>query len=116
MAIPVEVTIRHGSTDPMDFQLKSDSNPIDLTGAQKVELWLKPSGAGVVKYATTDVPAKLAVTDAANGKVRFSPAAPDLDSAKSPYTGHFWITDAGGNLSSVPDGSEFYILVRPELA
>jgi hypothetical protein len=115
------VTVRAGSEDPLDFTLRSDSDgdgfadaPIDLMGSQRVTLFLRREDGIVIAFATTDPSPMLAVTDAAAGQLRLSPTEGTWANGDSFYVGYFLIIDGIGKDIPVPEGEEFYIIVRDQ--
>ncbi|HHT9120343.1 MAG TPA: BppU family phage baseplate upper protein [Candidatus Hypogeohydataceae bacterium YC41] len=106
------LTIRATSQAPIDFQLLDGGNPIDLTGFT-VELRLSDNTGATKSFNTTDSPAKLAVVDAVNGKLRLFPDTPDFASATI-YYGFFWIIDGSGKRHAVSENENFSITVIPD--
>jgi hypothetical protein len=88
-----------GWTGPLDFTLKADNVPVDLTG-MTVELIL--SGRDSVAINTTG---DVTVPTPAVGLVRYSPDAADITVAKSPLNAHWKVTDGGGNVVFFPNGA-----------
>jgi hypothetical protein len=115
------LTVRAGSEDPLDFTLRYDSDgdgiadaPIDLMGSQRVTLFLKREDGTVISFTTTDPAPILAVTDAAAGQLKLSPAESTWANGDSFYAGYFLIIDGIGKDIPVPEGEEFYIIVRDQ--
>lgn len=89
-----------GVTAPQRFQLLERGAPLNLGGFVEVTLNI------VNRLGTAiDTAGMLAVTDAANGIITFTPgSATLLVPANSPYHARFVLTDATGGISYVPDG------------
>jgi hypothetical protein len=102
----VEVTT--GWTAPLDFRLSAGTpfipTPFDPTG-MTVALILRDANG-------TQLP-NIAISLNADGSVRYSPAASDLDGAKSPYSAHWKVTDAAGEVAFFPSGAPTAWVVRP---
>jgi len=92
------ISVTEGWTGPLDFILQSDGAAQDLTG---MTVTLVLTGVdGTIATTTGNV----SVTDAAAGKVRYSPDATDLLSAKQPYRGRWKVTDGAGKIVFFPNG------------
>ncbi len=109
-------TVRAGSTEPIEFELSGDGVAVSLLGVTLVELRLKNGSTGAVtSFLSTAGSPKVVVTDAANGKVTFYPAAAsgdtqaDLVLSAGHYNAFFWVTDAAGKKISFPTAANFVI-------
>jgi hypothetical protein len=116
-----QIIVRAGSEDPIDFTLHYDSDgdgeidlPVDLTAVQRVTLFLKREDGTVMAFATNDAQPMLVITDAAVGQLRFSPGESTWANGDSFYGGYFLIIDVIGKDIPVPEGEEFYIIVRDQ--
>jgi hypothetical protein len=89
----------HGQTGGEDFFLKDDGVAVDLTN-KTVTLVLKDRNGNLIAHAGTVA----VVSPATAGRVKFTPAAADLDSTKSPYLARFKVTS----------GSEFWFYPSEE--
>jgi hypothetical protein len=102
------ISLVTGWTEDIDYVLKTRA--VDETVATAVDV----SGMDVAIQARDQhgniIPlnGELTVTDAANGKVRFVPAAADINRATaSTYYVRWKVTDGGGNISYFPhEGAE----------
>lgn len=97
-----------GQTGPVDKQLKVDGVALNLTGFT-VALVLKTRAAVAVNTA-----GKVAVFDAAAGKVRYNPGATDLTAANSPYRAHWQVTDGVSKVHFFPSGEAEIWTVHPQ--
>src|SRR3989304_6350691 len=104
-------TVRAGSTEPIEFELSGDGVPVSLDGVTSVEMRLKNGTTGLTtSFLSTAQTPKVVVTDAANGRVTFYPAAAvgqtpaDLVLSAGHYQAFFWVTDAAGGVWSDPSG------------
>ena len=79
-----------GTTEPQVFTFRADGVVVNLTGVTSVELVLVGRDGVAV-----DTSADVAVTDAPNGKVAYTPDPADLLAAMSPYSLHFKVTSGG---------------------
>lgn len=111
MAAPYRTwTARDNSTEPIEFQLTRDGVATNLTGITSITLQMKNVATGAwTPYPNTGGSPKLAVTDAANGKVTFSPAAGDLAFSAGSYECFFWVVDGAGKSVSFPTDQNFSI-------
>lgn len=112
-----DVTIREASTAAISFQLLEDNAPIDLSAVNKVQIILVPAnGTGTaIPYDTTTNPTVMLITNAALGKVSFTPnGTSDLTYANTPYKVFFWVFTSPTAKYAVPDGTEFSIEVTSD--
>ena len=111
MAAPYTTwTMRVGSTEPIEFQLTADGVAVNLTGVTSVEIRLERADTGAVtSYLNTVNPTRLAITDAANGKVTYYPLAADHPLAAGHFDVYFWVIDGAGYKISYPTGIDFVI-------
>lgn len=93
-----------GSTSPLDYQLLDDGAARNLTG-ETVAYVLKDKDGATVSSPASSVPS------ASTGKVRLTPAAASFTAALSPYTLHWKVTAAGGEIYFYPDGEPIHIEV-----
>ena len=103
-----DLIITAGSQDYITWQLLQDDGvtAIDLSAATKVELKMTNLDTGAAKnFATDDVPKKLFITDAANGKIQLRPAADDFPAAAR-YEFYIVFTDAIGG-HPVPEDKRY---------
>lgn len=92
------MTIRSGHTRPIDFTLKRDGEAEDISGAAPKVVRGRIQGGDDSKFER----ALAFVDDGTDGKVRFTPAGDDFDTANVMYELEFKITMAGG-IEFVPD-------------
>ncbi len=92
----MNVEIQEGWTGPLEFQLLADGVPPNLT-ATTVSLILQKTGGTLV-----DTTGDIAIIDAANGKVRYSPGTGDLLEADSPLRSRFKVIDAATKVVYFP--------------
>jgi len=105
-------TVRVTSTEPIEFQLTADGVAVNLTGVTSVEIRLERADTlAVTSYLSTDASPKISVTDAANGKVTFSPGASEWVLAAGHYKVYFWVIDGSSKKISYPTGQNFIIRV-----
>jgi hypothetical protein len=99
-----------GWTGPLDFQLKADGAvPAGTLAGMTVTLVLVDANGAAV-----DMTGKIAVTDAANWKVRYNPAGPDLVFAKGPYLARWKVTDGAGKVVFFPnDEADVWQVFKP---
>ena len=100
------LNIVQGQTAPIVYQLLADGVAYSLTGCTVEMDATKQTGAAVAGTGT------LAVTDAADGEVTFSPAAADFDDADSRYLVRFKVTRADSKIEYFPSGSREVWTVR----
>lgn len=108
------IFIREGSTAQIPFQLFADNVPIDLTGANKVEIVLVPAnGTGTaISYNTTTHGAIITTgLGPTQGRVGYTPQTGDLTNANSPYKVFFWVWTSSTAKYAVPDDEELVIEV-----
>ena len=93
--------VTEGRTEPIDVQLLVDGAPLSLTG-KSVQLILRDSTDTEIAGS----PFALTVTDAAQGKVQFSPPTSGMiNDADSPISAKFRVTvTATGKVFHVPEG------------
>ena len=101
------ISVVEGWTGALEFILKADDVAVDLTGITSVVVEAKKlDGSTITLTGTT------AVSDAANGKVQFSPAAADLKEVNSPYLVRFKVTDGSSKITYFPSGEAFTWKIR----
>lgn len=108
-------TIRIGVTDPVVIQCQEIDpdtrvkSAVNLTGATSPKLLLVPiDTSGTI---TID-DARMAVTDAANGEVTFSPDGSEF-TKEAKYLGHVEVTSGAGKVISFPSDKDFLWKVIP---
>ncbi len=97
--------IRAGSTEPVVFVLGEWTNDgktfaaVNLTtlAVNKVIFHRKTKAGDVDSFASDDVSPKIAITDAPNGKITFTPAAADWAAAADRYSCYFETQESGGS-------------------
>lgn len=110
--MPATYTIREGVTDPVVFELQSldidseDATAVDLTGVTLVDVRFRTKDKST-PINFDDGGAQVAITDAVNGKVTFTPGAADFDSSEQWYEGFIRVTDAGSNIIDFPSDGHF---------
>ena len=101
------IDVIEGWTGPLEFILLADGSAVDLTGITSAVTEAKRlNGTAITLTGTT------AVSDAANGKVKFSPAAADLKEADSPASVRFKVTDGSSKITYFPSGDAFTWKIR----
>jgi hypothetical protein len=103
------VVVKSGQTAPkLALQLTSAGQPVDLTGAQSVQLTLvaRRSGTAVIDASA------MTIDSTATGLV--SHDWPE-DLAPGYYAAEIRVTDAGGKITPYPDGEYIPILAEPSL-
>ncbi len=111
-----QYTIGEGVTDPISIQLLSidpdtdEGTPVDLTGVTLVDLQIRSEDRGET-FNYTDAGSNLAITDAVNGLVQFSPTGTEFDASEEWYNGYFMVTDAAGKNVRFPSDGVFQIVV-----
>jgi len=96
-----------GDTTPFEDQLKwDDGTVIDLTTASSVKFTMR------LYQATTDKVADVAcaITDATNGKVKYSWSASDVNAAGM-YKYKYKITFTDGTILTVPSGDIVWMFI-----
>lgn len=88
-----------GQTGVVDAQLLADNVAVDLTGATVV-LVLRGADGALISLGGS-----VTVTNAAQGMVRYSPAAGDFVAQKTPHRAHWKVTDSGGKINFFPSGA-----------
>jgi hypothetical protein len=91
------INIPAGTTSALTFQLLESGIAINLTA---ITVTLLLTGSDGIDVLTGTV----AVSDAPNGKVTYTPTATGLDPIKSPYKARWKLVDGGGLISYVPTG------------
>jgi len=110
-------TLREHTTEPQDFQLLADDDPIDLTSVNHVEMEMKDKRGTRYSYSTLDSPAYLSILIATQGQVRFSPPTELIFLATgSPYKGYWKIYTTATVHYSCPEDQEFTLLIRETYA
>lgn len=107
---------REGSTDYIVIDLLDDNEAYDISTADHVELVLKPATGAAVTFSSDDSPAKLYITDAANGEIELRPASTDFEAEKGPYTGYVKVYISSTRWASFPNHDEIIVDVRPDLS
>lgn len=117
MLVSGNVTIRATSNDFVGWQLFQEDGvtPIDISAATLVTLRLeKRDDNAVTEFKTSDIPQKLFITDATNGKVELRPASDDFP-VKSSYKFHIIYTDSAGD-HPVPENIDYTFQVIDDYA
>ena len=111
-----EIELREHTTDPIIMQLLADDSAINLSSVHHVELQMMNSKNKIYRYSSLDSPVYLAISDASNGKVTFTP--PDgtvFLYTVSPYKLYIWVYTSSTVKYSVPEsGEEGRIKIRKE--
>ena len=110
MAGRADVTVREATTAPITWQLMQGTAPLDLSTIDSLTLHLRDRSGVHSTFATAG--GQLVVSEAAAGKVRFTPGSADLAAAASPYRGYFQVFVTEESWYSVPEDSEFDLVVR----
>lgn len=100
------VNIVEGQTAPLDWLLRANAVPQNLTD-MTVTAVLK-TAAGKVVSTTDDV----TVYGTTGGLVRLNPDAVDFRAYRSPYTLRFRVEDVDGKVAYFPSGEPITIMVR----
>lgn len=96
--MPKPYTITEKHTAPLGFQLLEGGSPLPLTGVTVAILITDNRGTVISTGNVT-------ITDAANGKVAWTPGGTaDLVAANSPYQVRWKLTDGSGKIKYVPSG------------
>ena len=99
--------VKDDTFPPLEFSVIKDGSPVDLTGST-ILFYMKNSSTGTVKVNG----GSCTITDATNGKCRYTWGATDLDTAGD-YVGEIQITFAGGAIQT--SYSEFNLVIRVDL-
>lgn len=102
--------IKKGDIYPFEYQLRwDDGEAISLTAASKVEFFLTLDG-------DTDptVEGECDITDAANGKVKYTWVDGDTDEIGM-YLAEYRITFTDGSILTIPSDDELWILIIDSL-
>lgn len=91
------IDIAEGWTSPLDFQLLVDGAPLNLTGLTVTAILTHRAG-------TVDTAGDVTVTDAAQGKVAYTPDPTDLTAAAGSYRLRFKVVDGAGAIVYFPPG------------
>ena len=94
--------IVEGWTQDLEFQLKSDGVAVDLTGILTANVTLILTNADGTSVTTTS---DISISDATNGKVKYSPDAGDLLAVNSPLSARFKVIDADGKIVFFPSAA-----------
>lgn len=94
----MSIFVVQGQTAPIDYQILADGSVYSLVGSTVTIDALKQNGS-----ATTWT-GSVSVTDAAQGKVRFSPEAADLVEADHVYHVRFRVVRSDGKVEYFPTG------------
>lgn len=108
MTVSGNVTIRTGSQDYIDWQVLQEDGvtPISLAGVTSVTIRFQNKiDDTVIEFKTTDVPQKLFITDAPNGKIELRPTITDF-TAVAMYRFHIIVIDSVGN-HPVPEDQDY---------
>lgn len=104
----ITVEVVEGWTDPLDFTLKVNGVPKDLTGMTVLLQMWDNAGNAIILTGSTSVPTP------ASGLVRFSPGSGDLTQARSPIKARWKVTDAGGKIGYFPNGdADRWMVFKP---
>lgn len=108
------ITIRSGSSNFLEFTIKSDSVAVNLSGVDEIVLRMK-SGSDNTTTSLSTVPSGgvLSVYDAVAGKVRLVPISTTFPSSDI-YQCYFDLI-TGSSVVSYPDDDEFFIEVIDKL-
>lgn len=99
--------VKDDTFPPLEFAVIKDGSAVDLTGAT-VKVYIKNSSTGTVKVNGQTC----TITDATNGKCKYTWGATDLDTAGD-YVGEIELTDVDGKVQSSYD--TFKLSVRADL-
>ena len=106
--------LRANTNSPKKWQvLESDGiTPVDITGSSDVILRLiKQTDGSILEFNFAS--GKMAITDAPNGEIEFSPALTDFTEPAT-YGMFIIIVDSSGNKKSVPEGKEYFFNVSSD--
>lgn len=113
-----QIILGENVTDPVSFTLLNidpddrDGTAVDLTGVTLVDMRLQSEDETVTfNYDTVNDPSRLAITDAVNGVVGFTPLGTEFDEAEKWYKAFFMVTDASGAVIRFPSEGIFQIEV-----
>ena len=106
-----DVWLKSNDTSPaITYQLKDGTGAVVvLTGASvKFMMWAPGAASAKVNAAAT-------ITDAALGKVSYTPTAPNTDTPGD-YIAEWQVTFAGGAIETFPNGDYLKVRVLTDLA
>ena len=85
-------SLREHTTDDINMQLLSDDAPINLATVHHLRFDLIDNVNNVYRYLSNANPSYLTITDAANGKISFTPPSEDIFLyIRSPYKVAVWV-------------------------
>lgn len=93
------VDLTEGWTAGIPFTLKANDVVVNLTG-MTVTLILRGNDAVLI-----DTAGDVAVTDAVNGVVTYTPDLTDVTLALAPFRAHFKVVDGTGGIAYFPNGA-----------
>lgn len=112
-----DYSVREGMTEPITFVLEhklrgSQQTAFNLSGVTEAELNLRDDDGNISSFTISG--GQLAITDAANGEITFSPNAGDFQHIGGSYKGFIRLTLSSGRLADFPNNKEFSIYVRED--
>lgn len=110
-----KITIREHTTSEVIMRLLSNDQPIVLSGVNSVRLDMIDNLKKVYRYSTSDDPAYLAITDASDGQITFTPPdATIFEYQRQPYKVYAWVFETASKKYSVPEKGHSLINLEKE--
>jgi len=93
------IELAAGWTEEITYTLSDDGTAVNLSGCT-VTIQAKDATGTALTFTGT-----VAVTDASNGVIEFSPAAGDISTTGQPYSVRFKVVASDGKISYFPSGT-----------
>lgn len=100
------------SMEPIEFQLVTDGDPIDLTYINHIEIYTADRRGTRRLYTSAGGSPLITATDAENGKIRLTPTSTSFLDYLSPYKVWIWVYDTSTYKYVLPENGSVIMTVR----
>ena len=108
-------TIREYTTSALEFTLKADGDPIDLSGVNHVVMHMVDNLNQAYVYSSAEIIPAVYITDAVHGKVAFTPPNDKIFLyRRSPYMLYFKVWDTAFSCYAVTEATSFELEILKE--